>query len=88
MKAAKWVALVMAIFSGAACLFGRCVPRLPGGGCCKKAASIGIIGGADGPTAIFIASKSALPAFVLPAVFVASVFSWLFFLMETQNQDD
>lgn len=26
------------------------------GGCSKEAASIGIIGGADGPTAIFIAS--------------------------------
>ena len=27
------------------------------GGCSSKAASIGIIGGADGPTAIFVTSK-------------------------------
>ena len=28
------------------------------GGCSNKAASIGIIGGADGPTAIFVTSKA------------------------------
>lgn len=27
------------------------------GGCSKEAASIGVIGGADGPTAIFVASR-------------------------------
>ena len=32
------------------------------GGCNHRAASIGIIGGADGPTAVFIASKVNWPS--------------------------
>ncbi len=32
------------------------------GGCNNKAASIGIIGGADGPTAIFVTSKINWPS--------------------------
>ena len=39
------------------------------GGCSKKAASIGIIGGADGPTAIFVTSKINWP-YVCGLIFV------------------
>lgn len=44
-----------------------------------KSASVGIIGGADGPTAIFITGSTDTPALVLAAVvFVVSVFVYIY----------
>ena len=49
----RWVCLIPAILSGLYLSY----PRLRGLFYNAKAASIGIIGGADGPTAIFVTSK-------------------------------
>ncbi len=38
-------------------------------GCNREASSVGVIGGADGPTAVFVSG----PAWVLPAIIAAVV---------------
>ena len=51
------------------------------GGCNNKAASIGIIGGADGPTAIFVTSKINWPSiFELLGVIIVILVSLIIYL--------
>jgi len=83
-KPAKWIALVVTIISGAICLLIYLAPHVIAklllgravSASSADAASIGIIGGADGPTAIFV-SRVSPPSFIFPVVFVLSLISWI-----------
>ena len=77
MKIAKWIAFGITILSGVICLLIYCVPWGIGRFFAPEAASIGIIGGADGPTAIFLSSQF-FRSFIFPIIFALSLFSWLF----------
>ena len=91
MKVLRWVMFGITILSGAACLLEKLLPwfvarfALGGQTAAGSAASIGIIGGADGPTAIFVAS-SRVPNYLMPIVFAASLFTWLFLRAKRNSQ--
>ena len=87
MKAAKWIAFGITILSVAVCLISWCVPWVIGKLWFGEAGAIGIIGGADGPTSIFV-TRSSAPASALPVVFAVSMFSWLFFRWKSKNRGD
>ena len=66
------LSLAVAIWAGLWLVVNQFLPRLVGWTHHAKAASIGIIGGADGPTAIFITSHPAnLWGILVPAVLLA-----------------
>ena len=84
MKVAKWIAFGMTALSGVICLVNYGVPLVIGGVSLGEAGAIGIIGGADGPTSIFVAKISA-SIFVAPVIFVVSLFAWLFFCWKSKK---
>ena len=53
----KKIIAVMAISIGAIMLFWRVVPLILGRVYSTQAASIGVIGGADGPTSVYVAGR-------------------------------
>lgn len=66
------------IFYGALQLYGR--RFLNNAVSFGEAATIGIIGGADGPTAIFVAGKSGFPdwdAILVAVILIGSILAWL-----------
>ena len=77
MKTAKWVSFGITILSGAACLLLYLLPKIILTNGVKNIGTVGIIGGADGPTSIWVSSGSASD-FIMPMVFVISLISWLF----------
>lgn len=63
-KGTTWLFRVLLAFS----VLGLIVSGI---GCWKKAAAVSIIGGADGPTSIFIAGKiNSTPVYVVTALFI------------------
>jgi Na+-transporting methylmalonyl-CoA/oxaloacetate decarboxylase beta subunit len=67
------IMLLMIVFLGVALIF--LVPYGEGGGVFeflggKSASSIGVIGGADGPTAVFVAIKPSLSLWIIGGVAV------------------
>ena len=81
MKIAKGIAFGSVVLSGLLSLFQYGLPwaaaryLLPAAAR-ESAASIGVIGGADGPTAIFVATKTA-PHFPTAVIFAFSLVVWL-----------
>ena len=84
MKTAKRIAFGITVLSGVICLASYLAPLVVGWLSNSKATAIGIIGGADGPTSIFV-TKSSAQFFVLPVVFVVSLLSWLFFRLKSKK---
>ena len=84
MKIAKWIAFGITVLSGAICFVSYWAPLVISGLSFGEAGAIGIIGGADGPTSIFV-TKSSAPFFALPVIFVVSLFAWLFFLWKNKQ---
>ena len=84
MKTAKWIALGVTILSGLLCLLIYCAPWVVAGIYFREAASIGIIGGADGPTAIFVSGRLAYH-FIVPIIFVLSLSVWLFIYFKSKG---
>ena len=85
MKTAKWIAFVLTIISGLLCLLNY-VPLwiynnfFAGNHSARTvtdAGTVGIIGGADGPTAIFLTSSDPYQRFIYPSIFLVSLISWL-----------
>jgi len=52
----------------------------------NDASSIGIIGGADGTTSIFV-EKGVAFRFAVPVVFILSLLSWLFFHFRSKKSN-
>lgn len=66
------------ILYGALQLYGR--KLLNNAASFGEAATIGIIGGADGPTAIFVTGKTGLPdwdVILVAAILIGSILAWL-----------
>ena len=84
MKIAKWISFGAAILSGVIFLVSYCVPLVIGWSSFGDNNSIGIIGGADGPTAVFL-TKSSARIFVMPFISVVSLFAWLFFRWKSKK---
>jgi|GEM_PF-2974284 len=84
MKVAKWIAFGITALSGVICLAGYCLPMVIGGLSLGKDGAIGIIGGADGPTSIFVA-KSSVSILTFPIIFVVSLVAWLFFRWKSKK---
>ena len=84
MKVAKWIAFGIAALSGVICLVSYGVPLVIGRLFFGEAGAIGIIGGADGPTSVFVA-KSSASIFALPVIFVVSLVAWLFFRWKSKK---
>ena len=84
MKIAKWIAFGITVLSGVICLGSCLAPMVIGRLFFDKASAIGIIGGADGPTSIFVI-KSSAPIFAVPCVFAASLLAWLFFRQKSKK---
>jgi Na+-transporting methylmalonyl-CoA/oxaloacetate decarboxylase, beta subunit len=89
MKPAKITSLVITIISGAVSLVIYLTPRILAkiflGRATADAASIGIIGGADGPTAFFVSRGTPPPRFVFPVIFVISAILWLLLRYKSNN---
>ena len=84
MKAAKWIAFGITALSGVICLVSCGVPLVMGGLSFGEAGAIGIIGGADGPTSIFVAKRAA-SIFAVSVIFVVSLFAGLFFRWKSKK---
>jgi len=87
LKAAKWVAFGFTIVFGIICLIGFFVPQIISyafWGRAVDASAIGIIGGADGPTCVFV-TGSAVPSYLMPVIFVLSLLTWLFLRFKSKD---
>ena len=84
MKVAKWVSFGISALSGVICLVIYGIPLLIGGVSFNEASTIGIIGGADGPTSIFV-TKSFSPLFALSIIFLLSLLAGLFFCWKSKK---
>lgn len=69
MKLLKGLLLLVATATGATILFNLLIPLFYG----RQPGAIGIIGGADGPTAVFVATKTKSSFIPAIAAFCASV---------------
>ena len=79
MKTLKRILFAAAAVSGTVSLVAYIVPRVIGRLYFKdvsSASAIGIIGGADGPTAVFL-SKAPSYIFIAPVIFALSFLLWL-----------
>jgi len=80
LKAAKWISLGITILSGIECLLLHWAPVIIGRflvGEAKDASAIGIIGGSDGPTAIFVSNQSVIRP-IAPIVFALFLLCFCF----------
>ena len=77
MKTAKWIAFGLTIASGLFCLLPWIISKIFLNGANISGKTIGIIGGADGPTAFFVADKvESIFIKFMPVIFIISIISW------------
>ena len=88
MKAAKIITLIVAIVSGLTSLTVYLAPIITAKiflSDISSAGAIGIIGGADGPTAIFVTRVTSPPRIIFPVIFVISALLWFFLRHKGNN---
>ena len=85
LKLVKWASFVIMLLSGVSCIWNGLIPWAIGGFSFGEAGAIGIIGGADGPTAIFTTTKIAPHVIYRIVIFILSSLAWLLLKHKTKE---
>ena len=84
MKAFKWIFFFMMLLSCALLALPQLARLFLYFTSLNQPATLAIIGSADGPTTVFVASYNALHRVLLAAMFIVSLLAWLFFKEKTK----